>query len=488
MPNPATNLPDSGDYQARNAELEATVARMTRINEALMDRIERNMDMQGNSFSLFQAANALEAKVRERTQALKNAMHQLEHTNAELVKSNEAAQAASRAKSEFLATMSHEVRTPMNGVLGMTEILLSTNLDHSQRKAAETIHRSANSLLNILNDILDFSKIEAGHLALEEAAFDLLYETQQSLEALRAQAQSKQLKLIIDSPDDLPTAVLGDSGRYSQILINLVGNAIKFTAHGSVTVRLRLEDSDPEYFSYRCEVLDTGIGIKPEVIAKLFNAFTQADSSTTRQFGGTGLGLAIVRRLCELMGGTCGVISEPGKGSCFWFSFRCKQDHNSSMNCDATNTIATQLLRALSNTHVLIVEDNPLNQEVAVAMLENLRCNCLIVDNGAKALAALTADHDFDMVLMDCQMPVMDGYQATRLYREHESASGNSRLPIIALTANAMQGDRDRCIEAGMDDFLSKPFRITELRDVLIRWSPRFAKNATQNSVKEATR
>ena len=486
-----TSLPasqDGVDYQARCAELEVTVARMTRINEALMDRIERNTDMQGNAFSLFQAANALEAKVRERTQALKNAMQQLEQTNTELVKSNEAAQAANHAKSEFLATMSHEVRTPMNGVLGMTEILLSTTLDNSQRKAAETIHRSAVSLLNILNDILDFSKIEAGRLTLEETPFNLAEETRQSLEALRTQALSKKLTLIVECPDDLPSAVLGDPGRYSQIIINLVGNAIKFTTQGSVTVRLMLVDSDPEHFSYRCEVQDTGMGIKPDVVAKLFNAFTQADSSTTRQFGGTGLGLAIVRRLSELLGGTCGVTSELGTGSCFWFTFRLKQDSARSAPGAVRSSVATQSLPTLVQTHVLIVEDNPLNQEVVMAMLENLKCNCTILDNGAEALKALTAPHEFDLVLMDCQMPVMDGYQATHLYREFEAANGTPRLPIVALTANAMKGDRDRCFAAGMDDFLSKPFRIADLKTVVSKWSSRRSQSASHNTLQEAAR
>jgi signal transduction histidine kinase/CheY-like chemotaxis protein len=464
------------DYQGRCAELEATVARMTRINEALMDRIERNMDMQGNSFSLFQAANALESKVRERTKALKDAMRQLEVTNEELVKSNEAAQAASRAKSEFLATMSHEVRTPMNGVLGMTEILLSTTLDGSQRKAAETIHRSAVSLLQILNDILDFSKIEAGHLRLDEVPFDLCKETHDSLETLRTQAVSKNLPLIIDAPPFGTVKVIGDPGRYNQILVNLVGNAIKFTRQGSINVKLMIESFTANEFSLRCEVRDTGIGIKPEVMGKLFNAFTQADSSTTRRFGGTGLGLAIVRRLCELMGGTCGATSDEGKGSCFWFTLKMKCDVGNTVDTRVTPVPSTDAVPNSALIHVLIVEDNPLNQEVALAMLETLSCKCSVVENGAKALEMLKQPHAFDVVLMDCQMPVMDGYESTRLYRDYEAAlHRSSRLPVVALTANAMQGDRELCLNSGMDDFLSKPFRMAELRSTLAKWSPRFA-------------
>jgi len=473
MNSPALNVQDNVDYQTRCAELEATVARMTRINEALMDRVERSMDMQGNSFSLFQAANALEAKVRERTMALKDAMHQLEQTNAELMKSNDAAQAANRAKSEFLATMSHEVRTPMNGVLGMTEILLNTSLDLMQRKAAETIHRSAVSLLQILNDILDFSKIEAGRLTLEETAFNLGQETQQSLAPFYAQAATRQLTLTVDCPDQLPVSVIGDPGRYAQVLINLVGNAIKFTKQGSVTVRLRLESSDAACHVFRCEVQDTGIGIRPEVIAKLFSAFTQADSSTTRQFGGTGLGLAIVRRLCELMGGTCGVTSEYGKGSCFWFTMRLQRDLDLEPNDNNTDVIAPSS-SAASLTHVLVVEDNPLNQEVAMAMLETMDCLCTVMENGAAALDALKKPNNFDIVLMDCQMPVMDGYQATALFRKHESMQHVAKhLPVIALTANAMHSDRERCLQAGMDDFLSKPFRMKDLREIITKWNSR---------------
>jgi len=469
----ALNAPEDMDYQARCAELEATVARMTRINEALMDRVERSMDMQGNSFSLFQAANALEAKVRERTKALQDAMHQLEQTNSELMKSNEAAQAANRAKSEFLATMSHEVRTPMNGVLGMTEILLNTQLDLMQRKAAETIHRSAVSLLQILNDILDFSKIEAGRMTLEETPFSLSQETQQSLAPFYTQAATKQLLLTFDCPENMPPTVIGDPGRYVQVLINLVGNAIKFTKQGSVTVRLRLESSDAASHMFRCEVQDTGIGIKPDVIARLFSAFTQADSSTTRQFGGTGLGLAIVRRLCELMGGTCGVTSDYGHGSCFWFTIRVKRDLDVELNAKLADDVAT--VSAPSRMiHVLIVEDNPLNQEVALAMLETMNCTCTVMANGAAALEALKKPNNFDMVLMDCQMPVMDGYQATTLFRQYESIQhAGKRLPVIALTANAMQGDKDRCLLAGMDDFLSKPFRMKDLRETITKWNPR---------------
>jgi len=483
----ATNV-DMTDYQARCVELEATVARMTRINEALMDRIERNMDMQGNSFSLFQAANALESKVRERTKALKDAMNQLEGTNAELVMSNEAAQAASRAKSEFLATMSHEVRTPMNGVLGMTEILLNTTLDSSQRKAAETIHRSAISLLQILNDILDFSKIEAGHLSLEETRFDLSKELHQSLSPFHAQAINKNLTLIVDCPDQMQTSVIGDPGRFSQVLINLVGNAIKFTKQGSVTVKMRLEESDATHCQFRCEVQDTGIGIKQEVIDRLFSAFTQADSSTTRRFGGTGLGLAIVRRLCEMMGGTCGVTSDYGKGSCFWFTIKLKRNVDGSAATDTINIQLPEVVVPAALIHVLIVEDNPLNQEVALAMLESIKCKSSIAENGSLALELLKKPHDFDLVLMDCQMPVMDGFEATRMYRSYEASNiFGKRLPIIALTANAMQGDRERCLEAGMDDFLSKPFRMNDLSEKMRQWSARFADGSSKNETKQKT-
>ncbi|MGD9841718.1 MAG: ATP-binding protein [Steroidobacteraceae bacterium] len=472
---PANPIAQVAELTARCAELENRLAQLGRINASLMDRVERDMDAQGNSFSIFQGAIALESQVKERTIALQQALHRLEQTNSELHASNLAAQQASRAKSAFLAAMSHELRTPMNGVIGMTEILLNTHLDEYQQRSTRTIRHSALSLLRILNDILDFSKIEAGQMQTEEAPFDLRQTFDSSLSILKPQLDKKGLELRLDWPAELPVAVLGDSIRFAQILTNLLGNAIKFTAQGFIAVRVQTMTVDAASIEYRFEITDSGIGIKPEAIARLFNPFTQADSSTTRQFGGTGLGLVIVRRLCTLMGGECGVQSEYGHGSCFWFTLKLKPN----LLPDITQLLPADQLSAPLPTHaqhlqpleILLVEDNFINQEVATALLEMLHCRCTVADNGQCAVDILRESSHFDLVLMDCQMPVMDGFEATHQIRSSESDSGR-HTPIIALTANAMVGDRETCLASGMDDFMSKPFQLHELATMLRKWCP----------------
>ena len=468
-------MEDNEQLKARILELEEENAQLVSINEALMNRVERDMDRQGSSFSLFQAAIALEEKVNERTAALSQALGKLEQSNRDLLASNEAAQAASRAKSAFLAAMSHELRTPMNGVIGMTELILGSSLDEEQRSRAETIRQSALSLLRILNDILDFSKIEAGKMDLESAPFDLRVITEQTLLPLRPQMDAKQLGFRLEWPESLPVAVIGDSTRYAQIVTNLVGNAIKFTATGSIRLSASLESEAKDAFTCRFEVEDTGVGIPEEAMPRLFASFTQADSSTTRKFGGTGLGLAIVRRLCQLMGGDCGVTSQVGRGSCFWFTLTFR--HDTSARAPAPSATKDELPLAMASSpvrrggpaHVLIVEDNPVNRLVARGHLEALGCTCDVAENGRQAVEMLSVDHPYDLVLMDCQMPEMDGMEATRHIRAAEAVKG-SRTPIVALTANAMVGDRETCIAAGMDDFLSKPFRRDDLMRVLDMW------------------
>jgi len=467
-------VPSMSAAELRCAELQAEVERLQRVNNALMDRVERDMDRQGNSFSLFQAATALEQQVVERTAALQKVLHALEKSNRELVLSNEAAQAASRAKSAFLAAMSHELRTPMNGVVGMTELLLSSELDARQRHSLDIVRQSALSLLTILNDILDFSKIEAGQMSVESAPFDPGAVLHDVLALLGPQAKSRGLALLEECAADLPRCVIGDSTRYQQILTNLIGNAIKFTTDGHVRISGRVIARDADFVSLRYEIQDTGIGIRSEVIPRLFNSFTQADNSTTRRFGGTGLGLVIVQRLCRLMGGDCGVTSEFGRGSTFWFELRFAKGSDdalaSSSEPSRNAKPRTPANGSLSRTlHILVVEDNAVNQEVAVALLESLGCTSRVANNGLEGVAAIESGERFDLVLMDCQMPELDGFEATRRIRDIERRTGG-HVHIVALTANAMSGDREACLDAGMDDFLSKPFQTHELRAVLDNW------------------
>lgn len=489
---------------------------LNRANREIAERKEIERELRQREAEISTMNSDLEQRVAART--------------AELIAAKEAAEAASRAKSTFLANMSHEIRTPLSGLLGTTELLRATSLDPDQRQLVEVTRLSGEALLSVINDVLDFSKIEAGKLDLLREPIPLRTTLEEAAVVLAERAQHKGLELALDVEDGLPQldgvqlVVQGDRMRIRQVVTNLLGNAIKFTAEGEVRLVASVLEPPGERVRVRIEVQDTGIGIAPENLDRIFQPFVQADSSLNRRFGGTGLGLAICKRLVEAMGGEIGVTSTPGRGSCFWFTLELGVVRGSAAaaavaaNASRRSAVSLKRLKARGEAtappilsaaaepadkspalesepvpepgaqvkadpepaapapqrerergRILLVEDNAINQLVARRVLQAHGFKVDVAADGRAGVDA-NANKRYDAILMDCQMPVLDGLEATRLIREREQAQGLPRVPILALTAHALSEERERCIAVGMDDYLSKPFAPQALIGMVVHW------------------
>ena len=459
---------EGGDYGALSFVIMGYVIVMIAIGRRINKRILDSLELRFHNESLIKFMSKAKNETEDLNEELADEIEQRKRVEKELKSAKEVAEAASKTKSEFLANMSHEIRTPMNGILGTLQLLQGSELTESQGEYVGIAYSSGEALLSLLNDILDFSKIEAGKLELEYIPFNLVSLVRELTVLLSQRASERKVVLLSDLDEEIPPVIKGDSVRIRQILANLLTNAIKFTENGNVTIKASVLEKTKKVARLKIEVIDSGIGISEEAQRKLFNSFTQADGSTTRKYGGTGLGLAIVRQLVTLMRGRLGVNSEEGKGACFWIeiSFEIPDEEIVPSQAEKQTVELADVLEG----HVLLVEDNPINQMIAKKMLEKIGLSYELVVNGEEAVARIKQPHEFNAVLMDCQMPVMDGYEATHAIRDLEQENTLERMPVIAMTANAMEGDKDKCIRAGMDDYVAKPVKQDALKQVLSTW------------------